>query len=430
MKQIASINFRHYETEYDDLSTRSINVINRNFKNVDCLIEYYKENKTFISLGNVGLYTEKELINFCETQLLKSLVEEKKIIIISDIFSITVDNYEEIHHEYINLKRFASSRLSNILSDLERSYNLQKIKSNQFLFDLIHGKIEFSKIRNVGVKTIAEFEVYRLKLIGLLENYKIPASILVQKNIETQVQNSLVSFSEPTELVIHILNLIQETDYFKLVEKIVIEMRFLKNQQISLQEIANICSLTRERIRQIEKRLVEHRVSKFTRIFIKTQKIGEEGIEFPNSVFIYLDPSSVDGFTPQKKHLANIILDTILKDKFSKIDVKSKILYLLKNTKHRRDFNYEIKANFIFCRNDFFYKNKIQELINWTLINIIEFNNLDFDYDLKVLIKRYYDENKFEISMSDLQLIFETFELIKLTSIIFYGRDIRRKKWL
>ena len=256
---------------YEDISVRSFNVCNDNeLKNLNAILKHYCEHKTFGNLRNCGRKSNEELtslclkyINYDSNHFAEPLRLEKQLI-------STINNFTRTQREIVNTfieinKNSLSNRSKNaITSFLNGNLKIRNISKRI----LTNDKFNFKDIKNVGTKTVTELRSFFDTIIDFIE-----------KVAEVNNENELVAlrnrfFFEKTFPTSSIPDeILKSQSIFSLVDFLISKnVIFDKNENIiflrafkiydnitalTLDEIAEELNISRERVRQIRKAILE-----------------------------------------------------------------------------------------------------------------------------------------------------------------------------
>lgn len=255
----------------EDISVRSFNVCNDNdLKDLNAILKHYCEHKTFGNLRNCGRKSNEELTALClkyidydSDHFPEPLKPEKKLI-------STINNFTRTQREIVNSfieinKNGLSNRSKNaITSFLNGNLKIRNITERI----LTNDRFNFQDIKNVGTKTVTELKSFFDSIIYFIE-----------KVSEVENENDLVAlrnryFIEKTFSISSIPNEILESQsIFSLVdfliskdaifdknENIIFQKAFKiydKQPELTLDDIVEEINISRERVRQIRKAIVE-----------------------------------------------------------------------------------------------------------------------------------------------------------------------------
>lgn len=257
-------------TEHYQLSVRGYNVCDKNaLHNLGAILSYYKTYKTFLNLDNIGSKTNEELIKICETSLsdntISSLTSLNELSSnpISKVLSPIQKNIinQTIKKEITNL----STRATNVLN--EYCYNNIDLKT---LHNLFNNRSTLKQLKSIGRKTEIEISHFLDTIELTIENIfeLTDEDILIRQfsNILTTAYNlndgDIFNYKSSIEKrhfpLFNFINWLANSNKFLDNRELCI-MRyrlgyFLNEEMLTLDELGEKFSLTRERMRQISNR--------------------------------------------------------------------------------------------------------------------------------------------------------------------------------
>lgn len=256
----------------EDLSVRSFNIcIDNNLKNLHDLIRHYNNYQTFSNLRNCGIKCNKELITIClkyidieRYKFSESLKSDNSIL---EIISNFTRAQREIINSFIeisvnNLSNRSKNAITSFLNGNLKIRNISERILNNDSFNL-------QEIRNVGTKTVTELKSLFdtiIEFIGKISEIKNENELVAFRNrffIEktfsiTSIPNEILASESIFSLVDF---LISKDAIFDKNENIIFQKAFkiYENQPaLTLDEIAVELNISRERVRQIRKSIIEN----------------------------------------------------------------------------------------------------------------------------------------------------------------------------
>jgi hypothetical protein len=370
----------------EDINVRSFNIcVSNELNDLEKILNYYRENKTFLNLRTCGKKSNDELITLClkynkrYNQTLKIKPENYLISIISN-FSRTqreiVNSFIEIN--YNNLSNRSKNSISLFLNGNLKIQNIgERILTND--------KFSIQNIKNVGTKTETELNVFIDSIIEFIE-----------KVAEVENENELIAlrnrfFIEKTFSISTIPNVILESQsIFSLVDFLISkDAIFEKNENIifkkafkifndqpelTLDDIAEEINISRERVRQIRKNIIENLLSnlQFVRN-IEDDLYQKYGID-QNQHLIKIDYDlneqiNQDNKTNFSTEFNTFLIYVYISDKFSLVGEIEDVL-------QPKYFNSRDRHNW-----DNFY------LVKNQLFNEFDFNNFADDIDKRINVR-------------------------------------------
>jgi hypothetical protein len=422
-------NHIYYPTEYDDLSVRSLNVIDKYFKgDISELIKYYKNKYSFLELKNIGATSNKELINYCITEINKNKLEVSKMLDCNNIQAIKSAKSEQdildlrviaLENIYANFKQKASARLLNILINLENRILIPEYKNDitGYLFSYLFKEMNQFKIRNMGTKTRNEL----LTLKQAIEKSNEFIEHFIGEDQTARIK-SKIDKQNIAVVVDEIYCKIWESDHFKEIEKSILKKRIQDTGKETLRLIAEKYSKTGERVRQIEKILLDSKLPKFINHLID---LNYEYVLPDNSFNLFFcvqNNGLLDSSGAHELKLKRIILNQILSRFHRVLNLKAICIKKLSYAPYKnKKYHLLLNADYIYCDLAIADKYKINELITWTIQNIIDFSYNEFSFNLEVLITRFYNENSLHFDRAVLHLIIDVLIETNIESLFFIG---------
>jgi predicted DNA-binding protein YlxM (UPF0122 family) len=364
---------------------RSFNVCNYNeLADLSAILKHYREHKTFNNIRNCGRKSNEELtalclkyINYDSNHFAEPLNPEKKLI-------TTIANFTRIQREIVNsFIEINSNNLSNrsknaITSFLNGNFKIRNISERI----LTNDRFNFQDIINVGTKTVKELKSFIDSIIEFIEKVAEVAnendlvalrnrffiektfsiSSIPNKILESQSIFSLVDF------------LISKNAIFEKNENIIFQkaLKIYENQpELSLDEIAEEMNISRERVRQIRKGVVENLFNKLQ--FVKNieddlnQKYGID----QNQNLINIDSDLNKRINEVNNTNFSIEFNTFLIHAY--ISDKFNLVGEIEDVLQPKYFNSRDRHNW-----DNFYLVKIE------LTNEFDFNNFADDIDKRI----------------------------------------------
>jgi hypothetical protein len=310
-------------SKIENLSVRSTNVCEWNgLKDLTAILSYYGENNNFLSLRNCGQKSNIELIKLCkrnENFLIKAIktVTENPL---QKQLEILTARQKQILNNVINSQlKELSKRANNAIKVFANSD--ASLKS---LYEIIiNPNFDIKNFRNVGGKTEEELKDFfknlrdQLELISVFNDEKeltielfstyLKRKFDVEQDVLKEIFNNY-NLENRLPLFKALLVLINRELVFTNKEKEVFEKGlnfWQENNAKTLEEIAVICNVTKERMRQIKNRLLDELREKFA--FIKgfeLEAINLYGIDFTND-FILLTEELVCEINEKEKNTFN-----------------------------------------------------------------------------------------------------------------------------
>ena len=247
---------------YDDLTVRSKNII-LHIGGIEEGFKYYIDNKNFYAFRNVGRVSNDELIEFYQMLSSKKYFFEDNY---CDLGLFNIDNVSLLFDYYLNLKKSLNLRLIYALNNLEISFNIKDsaLDKCNYLNQLLKSKDKIINFKGLGRGAGKKFD----EIISNLTSYNnklIESKIILDKmpkaniilldclglkyliEFENLIKNNLIDLYKLSFVLIRLsLKNHSAIDSF--------DNLFQNKDDISHLEIAKKINLTRERIRQFDKR--------------------------------------------------------------------------------------------------------------------------------------------------------------------------------
>ncbi|WP_034891613.1 sigma factor-like helix-turn-helix DNA-binding protein [Gillisia sp. Hel_I_29] len=287
--------------ENNSFSVRAYNVCGGNdLYNLDLILDYYLKNLSFKKLRNCGDGTNQELIKFCrnhvpETSQIKLPIQQ--LVSFLELTSTLTRKQREVINSFIVIN---TSSLS-IRSQNAVKWHLQNnLKIKNFSRKILDANLDVNNMKNIGKKSIPEIELYidivkeffdevakikDDKQLTVLRNQFLIQKTFGIKQIPDEILES-ESIFQLTEF------LFDKNGFFDNKETLILKKSlhiYENTEEITLDKIAELIGLSRERVRQLRKNCLEQFLSNFN--FLKNfndDLYSNYGIE-ENSSFIFVD---------------------------------------------------------------------------------------------------------------------------------------------
>lgn len=393
----------------DDLSRRSKKLLKK-LGGINFLLEHYASHGHFRDFKNVGAKSNLEL-----TSLARHLVDVRSGNQL-ELEKPILPSLERLHFYYHNLKRSLSVRAKNNLDWLERNfYELYEVESlsESFFRIVINTHFDFTQIPNCGTKSALELRKFfnKVYLDGTSEdNVALPIP-----KVSYDLQQGLIDSAAFLKIDLDSNNVIVngQFDLLKLATFFLLTARQGNKRQELIQKVyftdfANELEIkliakqvgysdqnVRNILRQVEDvkipLLVQYVFNQFKKeeIFFSLSEIRNFS-SIPKLDFFEIGPLSV---RPNSR-LVVAVAKAFHKQQVFSLD----------------DQDYGLPANSV-CFNKecdlLIHKNfaeliELRKLIEFLELEIINLASLDYDYNLEVLIGRFYSEFQIEIDSDSL----------------------------
>lgn len=385
-------------------------------------------NIDFLSIRNCGEKTKLELQEF--SRRLKDKTELLDEISFKSEFSSFSDaDYFALEELYLILKKDISIRGCNILSKLEEENSEDQ---NKFIKEIVSGEIDFKAIRNCGEKTKQELSALAKSLREFFLNSKKQYSDSTENNLIHLKTNRV--FPQIPESVIEQI-VINETTYdinklmlaaiyfndFRDNKREIIQELFQTTGKISLEAISAKLKISKERVRQILKEFFNNDVDDFySKIILHYSSFTNQYFETNSKTFVKTEDIDFDyleqTFTPNPK-LGNCIYKSILKNDFDNcLDIyeitKSEFNALNKSSLEGVFISKKLNSSINFA-----------DFLKWIEEQLFNFEKYDIEFDMEVLILRYFNSS----NQIENKLVNQLAEFISENKSDFTGTTIRRK---
>lgn len=310
-------------TKVENLSVRSYNLCEWNELNdLTAILSYYWENNDFLRLRNCGRKSNIELIELCkryESILIKPIIFSPENPIQKQLENLSARQKQVLNNVINSQFNELSNRANNVLKAFTNNdtslKGLYEILTNPY-FDI-------EIFRNAGRKTVGELKVflknirYQLELISVANDEKqlsieLFSTHLKRKlEIEQDILNEIFkkyNFENGLPLFKTLAVLIKRKIFFSNKEKeiFVNGLNFWQeNNTKTLEDIAGLCNITRERTRQLRNNLLNKLRDKFA--FIKgfeLEALNLYGIDFTTD-FIILTEEAVNEINVNENNTFN-----------------------------------------------------------------------------------------------------------------------------
>jgi len=247
---------------------------------MESIRNYRNENGDFLSLANCGKKSNIELLGLCINNHSNNVINNSKR-------SFNPErNRNNIEYIYLNLTRLQKDVINSFILVNTNSLNVRSknaislylehnLKIKNFALKILQDKeFNFKNIPNVGTKCVPELKKYvstikdfmievsqfnkEKKLISLKNNFLIQRTFSIPK-----IPDEILESESIFKLTIFLLD---QNALFDETQTIIVKKSLRINQShkaITLNEIAKIVKVTRERVRQIRKACVENLLVKF-----------------------------------------------------------------------------------------------------------------------------------------------------------------------
>lgn len=418
--------FFHDFTTYEELSTRSKNIVN-DLGGLQAMLNHFKKYGNFNDVRNSGRKTNRELSSL-SNYLLTTGTEQ-----LSASNELFVIEKSELTEFYIALKSKLSVRANNILTRMEKEYSVFNQEDGLFLFlsKIIEGEIDFTKERNCGLKTILELsKIFKDDLKPFLlitaKDDLSPEEILLKsltsniRDIHRDRVHLLIDGVKYNFIAAVILYL--EKNSWNEGRGNAFRLYYFSEDFKTLQMVADEIGCTRERVRQL---VLKYEKNIENAVSVIKQKINGKIDFWPmnqleNDIAI-LDLSTQifpsDFELKNAQRLSREIIKAICKNSH----------VILNDILDRKKVKFKainFPEELIIFKNDFNSKIDIQNFISWVDIEIFNLERIQIEYDMLILVERYFNNHGVNVEKGMLHVLSELFIKIKKD---FTGTAVLRK---
>jgi hypothetical protein len=375
-----------------EISNRSFNVCHNNdLRELSVILEYYRENGSFENLRNCGRKSNEELTAICLKYLDNDINQFREILKPENQLIETINNFTRAQREIVNsFIEINSNNLSvrsknAITSFLNGNLKIRNISERI----LTNDRFNFQDIKNVGTKTVDELKIFFDSTIDFIE--KIAG--LKNENDLVALRNRF--FIEKTFLISSIPNEILESQsIFRLVDFLISKnVIFEKNEnitfqkgfkiyneqhEITLDEIAEKINISKERVRQIKRDIVENLFKNLQFVRNIDDDLYQKYYIDQNQYFINVDDdlnNLINGMN--KTNFSNVFNSVII---YSYISDKFNIVGEIEDVLQPKNFNSSDRHNW---NNLYLVKKNISSLFNFS----------DFTFDIDKRLSDRIDES-------------------------------------
>lgn len=429
-----------------EMSVRSYNLCRYNgLDSIEKLNEYYLINHTFEKLRNCGRRSNEELIEVCKnhpSMIINNAIEVKDEELLEVILTGLTRLQREIINSFIQVNTNSLTiRSKNAISKfLEDNFSVRNFAEKI----LLNKKFNPLNIENVGKGSIPEIEIYisiiyefiifvkeindEIQLIALRNKFliqctysisKIPTEILHSESI-FQLTDFLLKgnafFNETHNSIIQKALKIYKSSDYEIINNAILEKGVEYVREYSIEEIANLHDLSRERVRQIRKDCLDILFEKLS--FIKNFKddlfqnysldISRNIIDIDENLTNKINTKSKTNFSTE---FISYILAVYLSDNFCIVgNIKDILLPKYSNSRNRHNWKYFFIVKKELAKVDFIsFADDINERLNERIEETYSFN-------LKSYISRFINNLDIEI----LDLAFPIAEKILIDEFALY----------
>ncbi len=440
-----------YEKQKTTCSTRTINILQQleiqsgytsGFEaKVTFLKEHFFQTYDFSSIRNSGKKTIDEIQNL--TKALKRLYKQAKVDykIIPELQASPALSFEKVNlktvEEYERLKLNCRARTVHILEQQEKAegYHTSDSAKIALVERLFFSPVNYKSFKNSGTQTMREL----IEIRNNLWKFITPRNPAYPIDEPSELQNALEK-----HLFLSFPNC--QSDILKIGDKFSLQRVFCSflskfkfshkagtplhsylfhKTNLSFKEIAAQTGYTRERVRQVVKKYSDSHLPNLLsslRTFKECLKI-ENVVSGNAETFLEIKPILDFSFNG-KDFYSNgrrdkDVLAGWLEDKFCFINE-------LPMFKGSQSAVFDMTGHFYFLNKEMAVQARVSELLAYLEKEIYDFESVQFEYNLNVLIRRFYQESRLIVDSFSIDAIIELVGKIKTSEVQFNPSLIRK----
>ena len=421
------------------LSKRAQNVVAR-LGGLQRMLDFHLNGRSFLDLPLSGRKTDLELTALCRQLLVvggngyDSSADKKKGFAVGDVGGAM--------REYYSAKKLMSEQVQNYLSLLERNFMVVLNDSQKELFLVSHFNPVFKFVRKVGftVRDCEELNSLQKRMSVYLSFEEVvveppPAAVSMGAVLGNAFAFDFLFKRKLTEDEIDYL--FNEGKYcferiiaaFVISSKLANKLRLVANHYFfdklrTVNEIALLCDCSTQSVRNSVELLTEKLVPRVVAELLNVAGFEMTDLHVPNGCNFFESRLFGDvGFEgkcwePNYRlgyyALRNAYADTyILSD-----DLIDEVL------EQNRVFKYD--RGYVFISKHFAERVKLGELLVFLESEIYAFESVLFEYDLRVLIERFYREHDYSVEKENIDELYKLIEKVKVAEIAIDYAEIKR----
>ena len=400
-----------YETQKKSFSRRVQNIlekleVDRNYDaNVlnkeKYITDLFLTDFDFSKLTNVGYKSKLEFQDF-KNVILNGDFESKEPIAL---------DIEKCIHIYEAARELLSKRSKNVIDRLEidNGYYSDLESKEKYIRDIFYNDFEFSKLANIGTKSITELQSLKDTIVSGNLNKEIKAEQIVNEKASQSLNKFFsieINDEEIDELFINgeysfkqiLCVVLLSTKKINEKTRIVIGHKYFSRLPYDRKAVSKELSCSIERIRQIEPLAINLAIpwavnSVFA--FFGGKPYDLPIISGKNILALDTFPHFIfkDRAYEPNTEFSKVVYSSILKDDYEPID----------KFVPRASKSFEASGINLFVLKSFAEESELFKLLNWLDEQIYYFETISFEYKMEVLIKRYYSEQDKGLSSEALQ---------------------------
>jgi hypothetical protein len=348
---------------------------------------------------------------------------------------VSLENINNLFKIYVAQRNLCSKRTQNILERLEVEFNSsnQGTEQQQLLQFIIDRKYLEHRINGAGEKVFLELGELQQRL---LHHNSVEESFTVAENNKPSLETHLKHLYPETDLSVLLVNdifSIQRVTCALLIKSNfstkfgqVIEWLFFRNENLNFKEIAIKSATTPETVRTTYNKFRDKIFPQLIETIKDLGTVTVEGI-IPNKSQSYIEVEAIESFVfgsitfePNERYFESL-LSEFYKPEYHFIN------QIIENELNESKV-FDCPTNFHFITNDLFIQSHFLELINFLENEIYLFECAEFEYNLKILIERFYREHNYEYQAQMISDIYELIIKFKLSNIDVKPADVKRLK--
>jgi hypothetical protein len=417
-------------TSYDDLPTRAKNIVD-GLGGMGEALEFFKKYKSFLKVQNTGNKTNLELISLCE-----HLIVEENLINHQESVEVQAPkipcNIQDLVDFYAIKKLSVTTRLVNYLNKIEDiSYFSSGLEAQtNFILHYFLEDFNFMNAEYLGVKSVAEVEKIRDDLrLRAIYNENLTIDNLVLEEDLSKIIYRKFSFVIPIEEIDKAISDNRQSYELPILFKFYLKhqkfrdrfnealnLLYFSDKRLDNETISTILNYTKERVRQLKRQFIYRILPDEIDFILSTLDGVPYKITSQNNYFIELfDNSTVDDELFFNAEFLKIIITHIYKDSYFDIEE------LIEDSK-----SFQSSDNKILIDSKFSKAISFIDLLSFLDSEIYNFETIQFEYDRKILIQRFYDENDLAIEDSDLLKVSDLIDKIVRTEWTIHEASLKR----
>ncbi len=335
----------------------------------------------------------------------------------------------ETVEEYQILKSKCRIRTINVLELLEeeQDFHLNESAKISFIENMFFSTINYKSIKKAGDRTVDELVGIRQALWKFISApsspVKVSSPVLKLNILEKHLVHSFPDVDLET-LKIEAMFSVQRVFCALFSELrlsrnvgVILHFYFFQSSNLSYYQIAEMAGCTRERVRQIFNKLNDSILPGLINSLstFKDYLVLENVV--PNGSDSIIEINPISNFKFNGKDFASnfnrdkVVLSSFLKDEYTIIND----LLLIRNPKK---VVFDFKTTLFFLKKELVEDVRISELLEFLNEQIYEFETVQFDYNLRILIERFYKESDQNLASEIIDVLLTLIKKIKVENIL------------